>query len=79
MNKLEQSLKIMEKILSTKTKEEIDKELLELNDGFHCACCNNSRGKNNTLNKIARKDLKYEIENINIKDILEEENYIKGE
>ncbi len=55
--------------------------------GFHCSCCNNSRGKmknshigkNNTLNKKARKDLKYEIENINIKDILEEENYIKGE
>jgi len=36
MNKLEQSLKIMEKILSTKTKEEIDKELLELNDGLDC-------------------------------------------
>ena len=40
---------------------------------------NSHIGKNNTLNKIARKDLKYEIENININDILEEENYIKGE
>lgn len=36
MNKLNKSLEIMLDILSTTTKDDIDKELLELDDGLDC-------------------------------------------